>query len=30
MLGAMLLLAINLALCALCYALLKKGWKLKQ
>jgi ABC-2 type transport system permease protein len=28
--GAFLLLAINLALWALCYALLKKGWKLKN
>ena len=27
--GAMLLLAINVALWALCYALLRKGWKLK-
>jgi len=27
--GAVLLLAINVALWALCYALLKKGWKLK-
>jgi len=29
-LGALLLLAINLALCALCYALLRSGWKLKN
>ena len=28
-LGALLLLAINVALCALCYALLRSGWKLK-
>jgi ABC-2 type transport system permease protein len=28
--GAGLLLAINLGLCALCYALLRKGWKLKS
>ena len=29
LLGALLLLAINLGLCALCYALLRTGWKLK-
>ena len=29
-LGALLLLAINLALCALCYVLLRSGWKLKN
>ena len=29
MLGALLLLAINLALGALCYALLRSGWKIK-
>jgi ABC-2 type transport system permease protein len=29
LLGALLLLAINLALCLLCFALLKTGWKLK-
>ena len=29
-LGALLLLAINLILCALCYALLRSGWKLKN
>ena len=30
LIGAVLLLAINLALWALCYALLRKGWKLKN
>ncbi len=29
LLGAMLLLAINLALCLICFALLRSGWKLK-
>ena len=29
MFGALLLLAINVALGALCYALLRSGWKLK-
>jgi ABC-2 type transport system permease protein len=28
--GALLLLAINLGLGALCYALLRRGWKLKS
>ncbi len=28
--GALLLLAINIALCILCYVLLRSGWKLKQ
>jgi ABC-2 type transport system permease protein len=28
--GALLLLAIDLALCALCYVLLRRGWKLKS
>ena len=28
--GAMLLLAINIALWAVCYAMLRKGWKIKQ
>jgi ABC-2 type transport system permease protein len=28
--GALLLLAINMVLCVLCYALLRSGWKLKQ
>jgi ABC-2 type transport system permease protein len=29
-LGASVLVAINLALCAVCYALLKSGWKIKN
>ena len=28
--GALLLLAINMGLCALCYALLRSGWKIKS
>jgi hypothetical protein len=30
MFGALLLLAINVALCGLCYALLRSGWKIKS
>ena len=30
MVGALVLLAVNIALWATCYVLLKRGWKIKQ